>query len=212
MPPFLVFTGPSSALSSLSLQCCHSLNIWLNEPSHSTCKSVKCPISKADPHRYLKTVVTSPISDTNSPTTEHGISSILRCRQYCSNTVQAAGCSIPSRDNWSTNLGQVWRAAIYLQWLQKRRVSSRDPGSADVNAVLAEWREGRYSLRDAVPKADNWVRVVHICYTRKAAGSLTASLDSAFFGAGTSLSRRSRSDYCCRRQSEGSVKRSAVTP
>lgn len=91
-------------------------------------------------------------------------------------------------------------------------MSSRDPGSADVNAVLAEWREGRYSLRDAVPKADNWVRVVHICYTCKAAGSLTASLDSAFFGAGTSLSRRSRSYSCCRRQSEGSVKRSAVTP
>lgn len=73
--------------------------------------------------------------------------------------------------------------------------------------MLAERIEGIYSLRDAMQKTDNRVRAVHICYLHKATGALTASLDSAFFSAGTSLSQRLHSDNCLRRQGEGSVKR-----
>lgn len=47
-------------------------------------------------------------------------------------------------------------------------------GSADVKAMLTEQIEGLYSLRDAMQKTDNRVRVVHICYTHKATGQLMA--------------------------------------
>lgn len=63
-----------------------------------------------------------------------------------------------------------------------------------MNAVLAEQIEGITSIRDAMQKTDNGVRAVHICYIHKATGALTASLDSAFFSAGTSLSQRLHGD------------------
>lgn len=99
---------PAQAFLAFSLQCCHSLNKWLNKFSpHSTHKSVK------QPHRDLTTVGTSPISDTNSLTTEHCISGVLRCRQCCSNTVQ--GLASPSHHGIiSAHVGEVSRAAAYL--------------------------------------------------------------------------------------------------
>lgn len=114
-------TLSSPGLLGLSLQCCHLLTKWLNDLSaHSAGNSVKCSVPKAQPHRHWKPVCTSPFSDTSSLCTEDHISGILGCVQCCSNTEQAAGSSIPPGSNWSTNLGQVRRAAIDLQKLRER--------------------------------------------------------------------------------------------
>ena len=50
-----------------------------------------------------------------------------------------------------------------------------------------------------------------VTHTRLQDHSRPRGLDSAFFSAGTSLSHRLHSDYCFRRQGEGSVKRPTYT-